>query len=109
MQVLMGFRPRHRKLCAKDIKGGIRFLIGEDKRQFLYHGWQSPFGATARVTPSRTGLDPCFIRLLLGGPVDITEDGQQRVELGLGQAGQGFPLALVSDVPPHRWAPSMVF
>jgi hypothetical protein len=40
--------------------------------------------------------------LLLGCPVEITEDGQQMVELGLGQAGQGFHLTLVSDLQPHR-------
>src|SRR5438132_493496 len=31
------------------------------------------------------------------------------VELGLGQAGQGFHLTIVSDLQPHRWTPSMVF
>src|SRR5467141_2988008 len=31
------------------------------------------------------------------------------VELGLGQAGQGFHLAIVSHLQTHRWAPSMVF
>ena len=31
MQVCVGFRPRHRKLRAQDIKGGIRFIIVEDK------------------------------------------------------------------------------
>jgi hypothetical protein len=31
------------------------------------------------------------------------------VALVLGQAGQGFQLAIVSDLQPHRWAPSMVF
>ena len=31
MQVFIGFGARHRKLCAKDIKGGIRFIIVEDK------------------------------------------------------------------------------
>jgi hypothetical protein len=36
--------------------------------------------------------------LLLGCPVDITKDGQQMVELSLGQAGQGFHLAIVSDL-----------
>src|SRR5438093_2124492 len=35
MQVFMGFRPRHRKLRAKDIKGGIR-LISTYTKIFLY-------------------------------------------------------------------------
>jgi hypothetical protein len=29
MQVFVGFRARHRKLRAQDIKGRRRFLIGE--------------------------------------------------------------------------------
>ena len=70
MQIFMGFRPRHGTLRAKDIKGGIRFIIIEDKLSLLRHGEQFPFGPTARVTPARAGLDPFFIRLLLGGPVD---------------------------------------
>jgi hypothetical protein len=61
------------------------------------------------VTPARAGFDPFFIRLLLGGLVDVTEDGQQMVELGLGQAGQSFHLTIVSDLQSHRWAPSKVF
>ncbi len=31
------------------------------------------------------------------------------VELGLGQAGQGFYLTIVSDLQPHRWAPPWFF
>src|SRR4051812_23882029 len=58
--------------------------------------------STARVTPARAGCDPFCIRFLLGGPVDLTEDGQQTVELGLGQAGQDFHLTIVSDLQPHR-------
>jgi hypothetical protein len=27
----------------------------------------------------------------------------------LGQAGQGFHLAVISDLHPHRWATSMAF
>ena len=49
------------------------------------------------ATPACTGLAPVFIRVLLGCSVDSTEDGQQRVELGLGQACQSFHLTLVSD------------
>ena len=31
MQVVVGLRPRHRKLRAQDIEGRIRFIIVEDK------------------------------------------------------------------------------
>jgi hypothetical protein len=109
VQVFVGFRPRHRQLRAQNITGGRRCIRVEDKRSFLRHGWQCPFGPTARVAPARAGLDPFFIRVVLGCPGDITEDGQQRVALGLGQASQGFHLTIVSDVQPHRSAPSMVF
>jgi hypothetical protein len=109
MQVFVGFRPRHFKLHTKDIKGGIRFVIGEDELQFLRHRGQFPFGSPARFPPSCAGVDPCFIRFLLRGLVDGTEKGQQVVELVLGQAGQGFHLAIVSDVQTHRRAPSRVF
>jgi hypothetical protein len=102
MQVFVRFRPRHRKLRAQDITGGIRFVIGEDTLQLLRHGWQFPLGPAARVTPARAGCAPFCIRVLLGGPGDITEDGQQRVEWGLGQTGQSFPRAIVSDVQPYR-------
>jgi len=76
MQVFMGFRPRHRKLRAEYIEGRICLVVIEDELQFLRQRWQFAFGATARVTPARAGCDPCFIRVLLGCPVDITEDGQ---------------------------------
>ena len=109
LQVFVGFRPRHRKRRAQDINGGIRCIRVEDTRQLLRHGWQFPFGSTARVTPARAGCDPCFIRVWLGGPGDLTEDGQQMVALSVGQARQGFHLAIVSHVQTHRWAPSMVF
>jgi hypothetical protein len=105
----VGVRPRHRTLRAQDINGGIRFLRVEDKLQFLRHGWQFPFGPAARVTPARAGCDSLCIRLLLGCPVDITKDGQQMVELSLGQAGQSFHLAIVSNLQTHRRAPSRVF
>ena len=82
MQVCVGFRSRQRTLRAQDIKGRRRFLIVEDQLSFLRQGGQFPFGATARFTPSRPGCDPCCIRVLRGGSVEITEDGQQRVELG---------------------------
>ena len=54
------------------------------------------------MTPARAGLDPVFIGFLLRRLVDVAERGQQRVELGLGQAGQGFHLTVVSDEHPHR-------
>ena len=86
-QVFVGFRPRQRHLRTQDSKGGIRFLIGEGKLSLLPHGWQFPCGATTRATPARAGVYPFFIRLLLGGSIEITADGQQSVELGVGQAG----------------------
>ena len=61
------------------------------------------------MTSACAGYNPCFIRVVLGCPVDITEDGQEMVELVLGQPGQGFHLAIVSDVQSHRQAPSRVF
>jgi hypothetical protein len=87
MQVFIGFRARHLKLLPEHITGGIRLVIIEDKLQFLCHRGQFPFGTTARFTPSRTGCDPFFILFLPGCVVNVSEDGQQRVELGLGQAG----------------------
>ena len=100
--VCVGFRPRHRQRRTQDINRGRRFRIGEDQRSLLPHGWPFPCGATARAPPPRAGLEPCFRRLLLGGSVDSPEDGQQRVEGSLRQAGQGFHLTFVSDVQPHR-------
>ena len=98
----MGFRPRHRQLHAEDIKGRICLIIVENELQFLRHRWQFPFGPTARFAPSCAGFDPFCIRFLLRGLVDGTEEGQQVVELILGQAGQGFHLAIVSDLQIHR-------
>ena len=105
----MGFRPRHSKVRAEHIEGRIRLIVVENERQFLRYRWQFPFGPTARFAPSCAGFDPFCIRFLLSGLVDGTEEGQQVVELVLGQAGQGFHLAIVSDEHSHRWAPSMVF
>src|SRR3989475_9052348 len=62
MQVFIGFRACHLTLLPEHIKGGIRLVIIEDKLQFIRHGWQFPFGTTARFTPSRAGCDPVFIR-----------------------------------------------
>jgi hypothetical protein len=108
-QVFLGFGARHRNRWAPDIQGGRRFLIGEDTRSLPPDGWQCPLGATARVTPARADLAPCCICVLLGGSGAIPADGQQRVAWGLGQAGQGFPRTLVSDVSSHREAPSIIF
>jgi hypothetical protein len=47
---------------------------------------------------STAGFDRFFIRFLLCCLVDVTEDGQQMVKLGLGQAGSGFHLTVVSDL-----------
>jgi hypothetical protein len=74
MQVFIGFRTRHLKLLPEHIKSGIRLVIIEDKLQFLRHGWQFPFGTTARFTPSCAGCDPSVIRLLLGCLVQVSED-----------------------------------
>jgi len=98
----MGFRPRHRQVRAEDIKGGIHLIVIEDELQFLRHRWQFPFAPTARFAPSCAGCDPCCIRFLLRCLVDGTEEGEQVVELGLGQAGQGFHLAIVSDLQTHQ-------
>src|SRR2546428_1033270 len=97
MQVCIGFRARHLTLLPEHITGGIRLVRREDKRQFLCHRWQFPFGTTARLTSSRAGCDPVVIRLLPGCLVQVSEDGQQRVALGLGQAGESFHLTVVSD------------
>jgi hypothetical protein len=94
----MGFRPRHRKWHTEDIKGGICLLIVENEPQLLRHRWQFPFGPTARFAPSCAGCDPFCIRFLLSGLVEGTEEGEQVVELVVGQAGQGFHLAIVSDL-----------
>ena len=61
------------------------------------------------MTPARAGCDSCFIRVLLGCPVDITEDKQEMIKLVLGQASKGFHLAIVSDLQTHQQAPSRVF
>jgi len=83
-QVVVGFRPRPRTRRAQDSKGGIRFLIVEDTRSFL------PPGLAVALWPHRQG-DACACRsgpllhtVVVGCPVDSTEDGQQRVALVLG-------------------------
>src|SRR5207244_5287817 len=109
MQIFIGFRSRHRKLRPKDIKGRICLVVIEDKQQFVGHRRQFAFATTAWFAPARSGLEPFFIRFLLRCLVDVAEDRQQVVELGLGQAGQGFHLTLVSDLHAHWLASSMAF
>src|SRR5439155_4278653 len=109
MQIFIGFRARHRKLRPKDIKGRICLVVIEDEQQFVGHRRQFAFATTAWFAPARSGLEPFFIRFLLRCLVDVAEDRQQVVELGLGQAGQGFHLTLVSDLHAHWLASSMAF
>src|SRR5947209_2524769 len=109
MQIFIGFRARHRKLPPKDIKGRICLAVIEDEQQFVGHRRQFAFATTAWFAPAPSGLNPFFIRFLLRCLVDVAEDRQQVVELGLGQAGQGFHLTLVSDLHAHWLASSMAF
>jgi hypothetical protein len=71
--------------------------------------WQFACGTTARVARAGSRCAPFCIRFVLSGLVESMEDGQQMVEVGLGQAGQGFHLTVIADVPPQRLAPSMAF
>jgi len=87
MEVFVGFRPYHVKLGPQDIKGRIGLIIIENEQELLGYRGQFAFGAPSRFPPARTGFDPSFIRFLLCALVEVTEDGQQLVELGLGQAG----------------------
>src|SRR5207253_8152673 len=87
----------------------ICLVVIEDKQQFVGHRRQFAFATTAWFAPARSGLEPFFIRFLLRCLVDVAEDRQQVVELGLGQAGQGFHLTLVSDLHAHWLASSMAF
>jgi hypothetical protein len=84
MEVFVGFRPSHLELCPQHIKGWIGLVIREDDEELLCHRGQFAFGASSRFAPSRSGLHSSFIGLLLGGLVDVPEDGQQRVKLGSG-------------------------
>jgi hypothetical protein len=79
------------------------------KELFLNKKEASSTAPPAKVALASAGLDPIFIGFLLRRLVDVAERGQQRVESGLGQAGHGFHLTVVSDEPPHRLALSMVF
>src|SRR6267142_2532447 len=71
------------KICS--LFALITIIVIEDELQFLRHRWQFSFGPTARFAPSCAGFDPFCIRFLLSGLVDGTEEGQQVVELVLGQ------------------------
>ena len=102
MEVFVGFRPDHLALCPQDIKGRRGLVILEDEQELLCHRRQLAFGAPSRFAPSRSRLHPCVIGFLPGCLVDVPEDGQQRVKLGLGQASEGFHLTVVSDLYPHR-------
>ena len=84
LQGFMGFGAGHPTLHGKSSTGGIRLVIIEPTLSCLRQGGQFAFGAPARLTPSRTGCDPCGIRVLLGCLGDVTEDGESMVELGLG-------------------------
>src|SRR5215813_7512306 len=87
-----------------------RFLVvKEDEQQFLGHRRQFAFATTTRLPHARSGCEPCFVRFLLCCLIDVAEDGQQVIKLVVGQSGQGFHLTVVSDLQPHRLAPSMTF
>src|SRR5437870_9726834 len=109
MEVLIGLGPYHIELRPQHIERGIGLVIIEDKQELLGYGWQFAFATSAWFAPARSGLEPFFIRFLLRCLVDVAEDRQQVVELGLGQAGQGFHLTLVSDLHAHWLASSMAF
>src|SRR5262244_1925694 len=109
MQIFIGFRPHHIKLRAEDIEGRIGLVIIEDEQQFLRHRRQFAFATATRFPHACSGCEPFFVRFLLCCLIDVAEDGQQVIKLVLGQSGQGFHLTVVSDLQPHRWAPSMTF
>jgi hypothetical protein len=75
---------------------------GEEPPQFIGHGRQFAFDASAGFSAALAGLDAVFVALVLGGLVDVAEDRQQEVELGLRHAGQGSHLASISDNQCHR-------
>jgi hypothetical protein len=80
----MGFRPSHLALGPQDIqrrRGLVSRAAAQERR---CHRGQLAFGAPARFAPARARLTSYIIGLLLGGLVDVPEDGQQRVKLGLG-------------------------
>src|SRR5215813_6563315 len=109
MQVFIGFRPNHIKLRAEHIEGRICLVVIENEQQFLGHRRQFAFATATRLPHARSGCEPFFVRFLLCYLIDVAEDGQQVIKLVLGQSGQGFHLTVVSDLQPHRLAPSMTF
>src|ERR1043166_4117273 len=109
MQIFIGFRPNHIKLRAEHIEGRIGLVIIEDEQPFLGNRRQFAFETATRFPHACSGCEPCFVRFLLCCLIDVAEDGQQVMKLVLGQSGQGFHLTVVSDLQPHRLAPSMTF
>src|SRR5262249_11379182 len=109
MQIFIGFRPNHIKLRAEHIEGRIGLVIIEDEQQFLGHRRQFAFETATRFSHACSGCEPFFVRLLLCCLIDVAEDGQQVMKLVLGQSSQCFHLTVVSDLHPHRLAPSMTF
>ena len=106
---LVGFRPSHLARCPQDLKGRRGLGIREDAEELLCQRGPLAFGAASRFAPTRSRRNPCFRGCLLGCLGHVPEDGQQRVQWALGQASEGCHLTVVSDVQPHRWAPSMAF
>src|SRR6266436_1856659 len=87
MQVFIGFRARHPKLCPQSIKGLIGLIIIEEEQELVCYRREFVFGAPSRFAPARARLDPFYIGFLLASLVHVTESEQQMVELSLGQAG----------------------
>jgi hypothetical protein len=94
---------------SKDIKGWVCFIGIEQKLSFLCHRWQFAFGASARFSSARAGVDSCFIGVLLRGLIEDTEHRESMMKLLLGQTGQRFHLAIIADLQTHRRPPSRVF
>ena len=79
-------------------------VIIEDKLQFIRHGWQCPFGATARLALSCTGVDLGRPNRRLAVAQFLDSRGQSRLsdvwqssifnDKGLGWARQLRPIAL---------------
>src|SRR4029450_5498488 len=105
----MGFRPNHITLRAEPIAGRRGLVIREDAQPCLGPRRQCALATATRFPHACSGDEPFFIRFLLCCLIDVAEDGQQVMKLVLGQSGQGFHLTVVSDLQPHRLAPSMTF
>src|SRR5712692_6877095 len=98
LEVCVGLRSYPRKRCPQSIKGRIGLVIRENAQERLYHRRPCAWGAPSRFTPARVACAPCCIRFLLGGLGEVTADGQPRVAVGWGQAGEGLHLTVVSHV-----------